>query len=490
MTQAERRILTTPAVVAIIIIVALFTRAQLFGNPVIYSDEQFYLLVGDRMLHGAIPYVDLWDRKPIGLFLLYAAMRSLGNDGVFAYQLGGTMFAAATALLVVRIAREFAGAGAALAAGIAYLLWLNLGAAGGGQSPLFYNLPVCAAALIVLRATQGRHAPFGGLVGAGSAAMLLVGLAMQIKYSAVFEGLYFGLLLLWLAWRQGGIARAAAAAPLWIAVALAPTAAATAVYYASGDGAAFVFANFLSIFERTDAPAAVLAERLGVIALILAPLLAGAVAGGALPAGRGAHRFVIGWLAAAIAGLIAFGTYHSHYVLPVLVPASAAFVVLFARRQGRIAGIAVLLTAFVAGQAVLAISARNNGDRAQVERIVRTIDPAGCLFVYSGTAVYYRASGACIPTRFAFPAHLSRLRDAAAIGVDPVAEIARVIATRPETVIVRDPYDDENWAGRRVLMAALERDYTRIVQAPLGRQTMAIYRLRAAIQPATAGPPK
>ena len=64
-----------------------------FGNPVIGSDEgdeQFYLLVGDRMLHGLLPYVDVWDRKPVGLFLVYAAIRLLGGEGIWQYQLAAT----------------------------------------------------------------------------------------------------------------------------------------------------------------------------------------------------------------------------------------------------------------------------------------------------------------------------------------------------------------------------------------------------------------
>ena len=60
-------------------------RAQTFGNPVIGFDEQFYLLVGDRMIHGAIPFVDIFDRKPIGLFLIYGAIRLLGGEGTLQY---------------------------------------------------------------------------------------------------------------------------------------------------------------------------------------------------------------------------------------------------------------------------------------------------------------------------------------------------------------------------------------------------------------------
>ncbi|MGI8366235.1 hypothetical protein ACRYSN_13930, partial [Sphingomonas paucimobilis] len=94
-----------------LLLVAVLLRAHDFGNPVIHVDEQYYLLVGDRMLHGAWPYIDLWDRKPVGLFALFAAMRLLPGDGILAYQLTATLFAAATAFLIARGAARL-GAGA------------------------------------------------------------------------------------------------------------------------------------------------------------------------------------------------------------------------------------------------------------------------------------------------------------------------------------------------------------------------------------------
>ena len=53
----------------------------------------------------AVPYLDLWDLKPVGRFLLYAAMRPLGGNGILACQLVACGFAAATALLVAKAAR-------------------------------------------------------------------------------------------------------------------------------------------------------------------------------------------------------------------------------------------------------------------------------------------------------------------------------------------------------------------------------------------------
>ena len=120
--------------------VAVLTRAGRIGDPAIQMDEQFYLLVADRMWHGALPYVDIWDRKPILLFLIYAALRPFSPDGIVAYQIGALLFATTTAFFIVLIARRFAHPAGALLAGIAYLLYLPVLGGAGGQSPVFYNL--------------------------------------------------------------------------------------------------------------------------------------------------------------------------------------------------------------------------------------------------------------------------------------------------------------------------------------------------------------
>ena len=79
--------------------VTVLVRAAGIGDIVAHGDEQFYLLTGDRMLNwGAVPYADIWDRKPVGLFLLYAGIRLLGGNGIIAYQLSALAAVAATSL--------------------------------------------------------------------------------------------------------------------------------------------------------------------------------------------------------------------------------------------------------------------------------------------------------------------------------------------------------------------------------------------------------
>jgi len=107
-------------------VLALALRGFTFGSPTIQIDEQFYLLVGDRMLHGALPFVDIWDRKPIGLFLIFAAIRMLGGEGIVQYQLVAMLSVVATSLVIWRTARMIASPLGALCAGVAYQLFLSV----------------------------------------------------------------------------------------------------------------------------------------------------------------------------------------------------------------------------------------------------------------------------------------------------------------------------------------------------------------------------
>ena len=116
-------------------IVTLALRLPDLGNPLIDLDEQMYLLVGDRMWSGAIPYVDIWDRKPIGLFLLYALARAPGGDPYLGYQLLAAAFALVTAGILATFARRLAGGWAGLAAGVLYLVYIALVGGRGGQAP-------------------------------------------------------------------------------------------------------------------------------------------------------------------------------------------------------------------------------------------------------------------------------------------------------------------------------------------------------------------
>jgi diadenosine tetraphosphatase ApaH/serine/threonine PP2A family protein phosphatase len=433
-----RRTAPTPLLTwAALAIIAILLRLPDIGNPLLDLDEQFYLLVGDRMLHGAIPYVDIWDRKPIGLFLIYAAARVPGGDPFVGYQVAATLTLIATAGLVATLARRvvgaWAGAWAGIGAGLVLLLWSEFLGGRGGQSPLFYDALMAGAALIIWLVISGRMAVWrGGLV-----AMLLCGLSLQIKPTTLFEGGWLGIALLVTAWRAGwrgaGIAGFALAL---IGTALLPTLAAFAAYATIGHAEAWWFANIVSIFHRGFAPGEPVAARLtGIALMLLVPAIAALF--GATRIRGDARWFLIGWLAAALVGFALVPPYYNHYALPLVVPVAVL------AGAGIAASRAFASIVALAGAGLLWLSGYPHpGERSDARTLLTRLSNSadryrgnGCLYAFDAPPALYVASGSCLPTRYPFPPHLSLWSEAHAIGVDQRAERARILAARPPVII-------------------------------------------------------
>lgn len=476
------------AVGAVLLAAAFAIRGAQFGNPLIHVDENFYLLVGDRMLHGALPYVDIWDRKPVGLFLLFAGVRLLGGDGIVQYQVVATLFAAGTAMIVARMAAPMAGLKAGAVAGVVYLLLLGLVGGSGGQAPVFYNLFVAGAAWATLAASAPGDASAERIRRRGALAMGLIGLAMQVKYTAVFEGVFMGLALMWASWRASPRpGRLAADAAIWIAIAAAPTLAAFYVYAWIGHADAFVYANFLSIGDRSGAPPEELARRLAkawkllhvpIFAVVLATLLE---PWRRFPAGPSTMKFALAWLAAAIAGYLAFGTYFDHYALPLFAPLALACAPLFAyrpRRLGLVAATLMLLSGAVANAVVVRKMWLKRGHQAEMRAMVEAIRPRlkGCLYVWNGDPMLYHLTGSCLPTRYPFAGHLNLLRENGAIGVDQATEVRRILAGRPSVIVDHEPAArDFNFEVVAIVREELRRAYRPVKVVPLRRTRLIVY---------------
>ncbi|PNU05351.1 hypothetical protein A8V01_17165 [Novosphingobium guangzhouense] len=473
---------------ALFVPVAFALRIMMFGKPAFQSDEQFYLLVAQRMAQGALPYIDIWDRKPWGLFAIYRAAFALPFDPVLGYQLLGLICSVLTALVIERIAHLIAPQRAARMAGLVYLLWQPVFNVALGQSPVFYNLPVATAALIVMEAHARAHD--ASLPRRGMKAMLLLGLAMQIKYSVVFEGAAFGLMLLIRGRLDGWSGRQVALIGItWISVALAPTGVAWAGYALAGHGEAFAHANFTSILGRTtdlpEAFARLAKECVALIpfafALLLAPFR--------LPQVRGIRPAVLPclriWALASLGGFLVFGTWYDHYLGPVLVPLCALSAPALARNDKGERWYGNLLSALgVIGAIIVpALQVREKGSAAQFTAATHDIARelrGRCLYVFEGDSALYRTTNACIPTRFAYPSHLNAMNEAKALGINPADEVRRIMASRPGVVVISlsgrpNRANDET---RAIVMKALHRNYRAYAEVTLGTRRFGLWKLK------------
>ncbi len=453
---------------------AILSRLLTFGNPILYTDEEFYFAAGRAVFNGALPFVDIWDRKPIGLFLLYALPASLpGQSGIWLYQAMALACAGATAIIVGRLADLAGWTRGGTLAGVAYLVWITIAGGQGGQSPVFYNLAMAIAALLIARreCPARRH---------GALAMLLVGVAIQIKYTVALEGVYFGLWLLLVEWRRERrplvvIGWGAALA----GIALLPTVAVIGVYAALGELPAFVFANFESIFARHADPLGVELANLAKAAAILVPLLV-------MAAGARRHAtdrvikpdiFLTGWLLVALLAFAVLPPWTDHYTLPVMLPAAVLAAGLVSRPRGRRITIGLIVVTALAGQAALIVDRQRRGTPAQFARLVEAIGRGpGCLYVYSSSSMLYPATGRCAVSPYVFPSHLTRDRENGSIGVDQLAELRRIFARAPAVVVMAPPYDGERPDIRAAALALLGQDYRLASQLRLGRKQVAVYR--------------
>ncbi|MFX9246717.1 hypothetical protein ABTN73_19255, partial [Acinetobacter baumannii] len=93
----------------------------------------------------------------------------------------------------------------------------------------------------------------------------------------------------------------------------------------------------------------------------------------------------------------------------------------------------------IGGLTVQAIQLKNHGTAAEASdlaSVIRRDLHGGSFYMYDGDPALYRMVGAPIPTRYAFPTHLNTWTEAPAIGTDPVREVARIMATRPDVVLI------------------------------------------------------
>lgn len=466
----------------VLLALAFAVRAIALGNPVLHVDEEFYFLVGQRWAEGALPYVDIWDRKPVGLFLIYLLPGALGlPGGIWLYQLLALGCAVGTALIVASLADRAGWQRGALFGAAAYLLWINLIEGQGGQSPIFYNLLIAGATWLIAPRGNDAASP-GRRIRYGLAAMALVGVALQIKTSVVFEGMFFGLWLLWRE-RQRPLWHVAGYAAVLVALALLPTAIAWGSYRAIGHEAEWVFANITSILQRVPDPPGERFGNLAKLLLITSPMLAMAVLARAVRPGATAERatadWLFGWGAVAVAAVLGFGTWFDHYALPMLVPLSVLAAGFLGHHRTGLR-IAIPLLAFVAvgGQALLSVKRINRGGQAQAVALARAIGVGpGCLYVYSSTPMLYALADRCTLTRFQFPAHLPRRREAGALGVDEAAEIDRIFMARPGAVVMQPAYDGERPELRARVLGHLARGgYRRAAVLPLGNLKITVWK--------------
>ncbi|MEB2310283.1 MAG: glycosyltransferase family 39 protein [Sorangiineae bacterium] len=207
-------------------------------------DQSIYAVVGDGILHGKMPYRDLWDFKPPGIFLIYAAAEQLFGRTMLAPRLLEVAGLVGAVFGLRRLAHVFFGmrriglVGGAVAA----LTHAQLEFWHTGQPEAFGGfLTIYALVLTVSEYAPGRRA----LAWAGAGA--LFGAAFLLKPPLGGGALVCAVYLARREWVRTGSARAAAWPVVVVGLAsLAPLLATAMWFRAAGawEALRWTFADF------------------------------------------------------------------------------------------------------------------------------------------------------------------------------------------------------------------------------------------------------
>jgi hypothetical protein len=150
------------------------------------ADQALYGYIGQRILHGEVPYRDAWDQKPPGIHATYAVLWAIWPDERVV-PAADLVVAVATALLLLALGRRLGPPGTGEAAALIFLFlgdpaWGRLGGVRArGQCEVFIGLVSTAGLLLLHRALDAGARRVQALAFAAGA---LFGCAFVYKYNA------------------------------------------------------------------------------------------------------------------------------------------------------------------------------------------------------------------------------------------------------------------------------------------------------------------
>ena len=287
-------------------------------------DEGDYAYVAWRMLEGDVPYRDVFDQKPPGIYAVYAALFAFGACSGVAIHLLLYAWTAACAIALHRLLRDLAGPLPAAFATLAFALLATDPrlTATAANTESFMLLPIVASWAALWRARRGDRA--GAWVACGA----WIAAACWFKPVAATSGLFS---VAWAVFDGIHTARRPLASELGRRVGLlavggtllsAPVALALAA--AGGLGPFFEIVVRHNVAYSTDVPLAQGVAQLGYTLLHLAPShavfwllgLVGLLAGG--EASARVRLFLGGQLVAAFAGACVGLHFRPHYLVQLL----------------------------------------------------------------------------------------------------------------------------------------------------------------------------
>jgi 4-amino-4-deoxy-L-arabinose transferase-like glycosyltransferase len=507
-------------VFVIALLALILLRLPGFFRGVLDWDESLYVLIAQQWLAGHLPYTTIWDNKPPGIYAIFAVFIGLLHNPILAIRLATVSFAAITATALHRLGLVILPGAPRLAA-LAAAAFIIASLSNDGLSANTELFMETFSVLAILAAAAPKFCA-NAATARGFCTGLLFGLACMTKYVAIFEApaILFALLVL-----QDPVQTLQKLAGAASGLALLPVLT-VAIYAEAGHLALWWQCAIASNLVRVAIPispaalryaaSAILPPWLPLIAALLFVIAAAPAAltrsfrAGAFPPSARIHVLLTLWAAGAAAGVAAAKLFFDHYFLQILPVACLCLAWTLARLCPRLAGwprpraallfAALLVIPAAAGAAALraitsplvtltanGVTLHRDGPEAAAAALRPAIAAGASLYIFDGQPIIYALTAAPLPTRYILPSILTGCFLSRVAGIDPRAELTRVLAQNPDFILIsthptaRPP----NPAAYAALTADLATRYSLWRQAPDSR----IYRLMPNAPPYHPAPP-
>ena len=448
-------------------------RFMSFHFSVADHDESTYLVVAQEILKGKTLYVDIWDTKPPGIFLIFSSFISIFGHSIVAVRLFSSLIIGFTAYFIfLASCRWRKDKAAALIGGLAYVFMSSAHKWSlSVNTELYFNLFTAIGLFIFTGKKSTMNYFLAGLV---------FGLGFIIKYFVLFD-----LLALWIFYLltalKGGSGRAVvreARNTLVLGLGfLLPFLSVLFGYLLSGNLEEFAYVSFVVPLQYSDKFNII--RALNFVAefhLVYAPVVI--VVYMILMKGRDRQLALLGgiWLALVWIIVILPGKFFPHYYFQLLVPLSFLLtgiknsglrVERFLASHVKLALI-LIFAGFLAWN--LGLQYRNFVRKPDVVReaahyLEHIIDQDDVIYCDATTMIYFLLDKSP-PGRYVHTTLLSDPRHIDAIGVDVNEEYRKIFGKDPDYVITRDkpPPRLKEYIDRHYRLIATIRDEVMIYE--------------------------
>jgi hypothetical protein len=153
-------------IVVCLLLITVLTRLPFYFVDVVDWDESTFILMGQSVLDGHLPYLELWDVKPPLAFVAYAAFIALLGKSLVAIRLAGTICVFITSWLVYSIGKYISDRRGGIFAAILFIVATAL--ISGGQATMTEHVAlvplVGALAWLIRRKTTPMVLLVGGIL--------------------------------------------------------------------------------------------------------------------------------------------------------------------------------------------------------------------------------------------------------------------------------------------------------------------------------------